>query len=246
MPKVFVHGNPETSFVWSALVAELELRDVVDVVLLSPPGFGGPVPNGFTSKRVEYRDWLIGELEAIGEPVDLVGHDWGAGHAYAVAAARPDLLRSWVADCPGLIHPDYEWHVAASTWQRPGEGEAAVEVLIGLPAEVLVAVVGVPELLASAMAAGLDETMGEAILALYRSAAQPAMRQLGDELADAERRPALLLDPTADPYVPSALAADVAERIDARTLTLEGLGHWWMWEDPARVAGELVRFWDNG
>ena len=41
---VLVHGNPETAAIWDPLIAELG-RD--DVVALSPPGFGAPVPDGF-------------------------------------------------------------------------------------------------------------------------------------------------------------------------------------------------------
>jgi hypothetical protein len=35
--KVFVHGVPETSAVWSPLVDELSTRGVTNIVLLSPP-----------------------------------------------------------------------------------------------------------------------------------------------------------------------------------------------------------------
>ena len=41
---VFVHGVPETAAIWDPLIAALG-RD--DVVALSPPGFGAPVPEGF-------------------------------------------------------------------------------------------------------------------------------------------------------------------------------------------------------
>ena len=75
MTKVFVHGNPETTAVWSELVAALRRRGVEDIELLSPPGFGAEVPAGFGSTRIEYRDWLIRELTAIGGEIDLVGHD---------------------------------------------------------------------------------------------------------------------------------------------------------------------------
>ena len=44
MTVVLVHGNPETDAVWGPLVRELR-RD--DVVLLSPPGFGAPAPQGW-------------------------------------------------------------------------------------------------------------------------------------------------------------------------------------------------------
>ena len=67
---VFVHGNPETAAVWSPLLAELTRGDVLT---LSPPGFGAPVPDGFGATTDEYVAWLAAELESIGEPVDLVG-----------------------------------------------------------------------------------------------------------------------------------------------------------------------------
>ena len=61
MTVVLVHGNPETSAVWSPLVAELARTDVVR---LSPPGWGAPVPDGWGATVEEYRRWLVGELEA--------------------------------------------------------------------------------------------------------------------------------------------------------------------------------------
>src|SRR6476620_12790490 len=123
MTAVFVHGNPESAAVWSPLLAEL---DRVDAVTLSPPGFGVPVPEGFGATANEYLAWLVAELEAIGEPVDLVGHDWGANHAFRVACARPDLLRSWCTDTAGTFAADYVWHEATQAWRTRGEGEAAV------------------------------------------------------------------------------------------------------------------------
>ena len=48
-----------------------------DVLRLSPPGFGaGRLPATFLG----YRDCWEAELERIGPPIDLVGHDWGGGH----------------------------------------------------------------------------------------------------------------------------------------------------------------------
>jgi pimeloyl-ACP methyl ester carboxylesterase len=243
MPKVFVHGNPETSFVWSELVSELERRGVEDIILLSPPGFGAPIPDGFGATQLDYRDWLISQIEALDGPVDLVGHDWGAGHTYGVAATRPDLLRTWAADCAGLVHPDYAWHPAAQIWQTEGEGEQSIAQLIALDCDQLAAVLGVSTELAADMADHIDSEMGRAILTLYRSAAQPAMRQLGDQLAAADRRPSLLIHATADPYVPPDMTHAVAERIGAQILTLDGLAHWWMFENPALAADGLVAFW---
>jgi hypothetical protein len=74
MPAVFVHGNPETSEVWDGLRSELRRSATVAV---SMPGFGCSRPDDFGSSKEEYVDWLVSELERLGEPVDLVGHDWG-------------------------------------------------------------------------------------------------------------------------------------------------------------------------
>ena len=57
MPVVLVHGNPETDAIWDALRAELG-RD--DVIALSPPGFGAPVPEGFVATSDGYLAWQIG------------------------------------------------------------------------------------------------------------------------------------------------------------------------------------------
>src|SRR4051794_37056625 len=78
MTVVLVNGNPETKAVWEPLIAELG-RD--ELVTLSPPGFGAAVPDGFAATYDEYVLWLAAELEAMGDPVDLVGHDWGANFA---------------------------------------------------------------------------------------------------------------------------------------------------------------------
>ena len=104
----------------------------------------------------------------------------------------------------------------------------------------LVKLFGVPPGLAPTMADHLDEVMGASILAIYRSAAQPALRELVEELATASRRPALLIHATEDPYVPPQLVFDVAKGTGAQILTLEGRQHWWMWEDP-RGRGDRPR-----
>jgi pimeloyl-ACP methyl ester carboxylesterase len=135
------------------------------------------------------------------------------------------------------------WHPAAQTWQTPGDGEQLIEAMIALDGAQIEAAFGVPAALAHDIADHLDADMGRAILQVYRSAVQPAMRELGDQLAAADRRPSLLLHATADPYVPPDMTFAVAERLGAEVLTLEGLAHWWMFEDPGLVADGLVAFW---
>ncbi len=104
-PIVFVHGNPETAVVWDRLGEALRSVTDADQIRLSPPGFGAPVPDGFEPSPRAYRNWLAAELEQIGEPVDLVGHDWGAGAAVALL--------------PGAGH----W------WMTTGDQQPAVDAL---------------------------------------------------------------------------------------------------------------------
>jgi pimeloyl-ACP methyl ester carboxylesterase len=72
----------------------------------------------------EYAAWLTGHLETLDQPIDLVGHDWGAGFTMRLVSLRPDLVRSWVLDAAGLADPGFEWHEFAKLWQTPGDGEA--------------------------------------------------------------------------------------------------------------------------
>lgn len=250
MTVALVHGNPETADVWGPLVGRLEGRDVV---ALSPPGFGAPVPDGFSATMDGYRDWLVAELEELrasgGAPVDLVGHDWGGGHVVNVAMVRPDLLRSWASDIVGVFDPDYVWHDLAQLWQTPEAGEAAVAQMVGAPmpdAARGLSGAGMEAGVAEKVAAGMDAAMGECILTLYRSAAQPAVAHRGADLEKAAVRPGLSLLATEDHMVgtdPQRRRA--AERAGARTEVLDGLGHWWMTQDPQRGADVLTRFWDS-
>ena len=244
MTVVVVHGVPETDAVWQPLRNALG-RD--DVVTLSPPGFGAPVPEGFGATVTEYRDWLVGELEQLAAPVDLVGHDWGAGHVMQVAMSRPDLLHSWVSDAAGIFEPDYVWHDLAQTWQQPGAGEALVDAMMDAPVEERTArlvELGITPEVARGMAAGQGPEMGRCILRLYRSSAQPVMRQLGEDLPAAAARPGLVVVPTEDPYGGTVeLRRRAAARAGAEAAVVDGLGHWWMVQDPDRGARVLSGFW---
>ena len=251
MTIVFVHGNPETDAVWDLLAARLTEAGYDDQVRLSPPGFGAPVPDGFGATVLEYRDWLIGELGRIVAdtgPVDLVGHDWGGGHAVNVAMVRPDLLRSWCSDTVGLFDPDYVWHPLAQGWQKPGEGEAGLERLLAqTPEERAVRFTsnGMDPTIARQLAEGFDERMTSVILPLYRSARQPVMADLGANLEAAAARPGLAILATEDPTSgPDAQRRRSAARAGATVATLEGLSHWWMTEgEGRRGAAALTGFW---
>lgn len=249
MVAVLLHGNPETPAIWRLLLERLTRTDVVTPQL---PGFGCPVPDGFAATADDYVGWFVGQVEQIvsdSGPVDLVGHDWGGGIGMRAVALRPELFRSWVCDVLGLFHPDYVWHDFAQIWQTPGDGEAYFEQSVATPLADRIALyeaIGIPRPIADEVAAAGDELMGRCVLALYRSAAQPAMAEWGRALAPAATVPGLAIIAPLDPYVQGeTLGAAVADELGARREVLAGQGHWWMLGDPATGAASLESFWSS-
>lgn len=244
MTVVLVHGNPETDVIWGPLVERLG-RD--DVVRLSPPGFGAPLPVDFPATAPAYRDWLVQQVAAMDGPVDLVGHDWGGGHVMGLVMTRPDLVRSWVCDMLGAFDPDYRWHDLAQLWQAPAVGEKVAATMFGgtlVERTAGLAALDIPEPIARSIAAEQGPEMGRAMLALYRSAPNEAMAEAGQALPYAAARPGLAVLATEDSYVGTPeMHRRSAEKAGARVEVLEGLGHWWMVQDPDRGAEALTRFW---
>lgn len=247
MTKVFVHGNPETEDIWQDLIAELGRRGITDVVTLTPPGFGAPVPANWQGSQADYRDWLVAELKSIPGDIDLVGHDWGAGHVFGALASVPGLVRTWAADCAGLMHPDYVWHDAAQGWQTPDLGETMATAITGMDPDGFAAAMsplGMREGIARAVAAQLNEETARCILSLYRSAAQPEMRRLGERFVAASPRNGLVIVAEKDHFAGTAeMHEEVARSVGAQVRHMPGVGHWWMIEDPVRAADILTAHW---
>ncbi|HEY5026371.1 MAG TPA: alpha/beta hydrolase [Acidimicrobiales bacterium] len=245
MPVVLVHGVPETPAVWEHLRSELHRSDIVTPQL---PGFGCPRPDGFGSTKEEYVQGLVSELETLAAqgPIDLVGHDWGGGFVVRVVSTRPDLVRSWVTDAAGIGDVNFEWHDFAKIWQTPGEGEEFFEQQMAIAPEERGSVFemfGVPPERAVTLASWADPLMAESILALYRSAVDVG-HEWGPDFRDIPK-PGLVLLPTEDPFLSDVSATNSARRAGASLEKLEGIGHWWMLQDPARGAQALEAFWST-
>ena len=86
-----------------------------------------------------------------------------------------------------------------------------------------------------------DETMSECILALYRSAVDVG-KEWGPDFRDVPK-PGLVIIPSDDPFLNGDSARTSAARAGARVAELDGLGHGWPLQDPARGARELEEFW---
>jgi pimeloyl-ACP methyl ester carboxylesterase len=237
---VFVHGVPETAAIWDKVRARIDRESIA----LSMPGFGTPRPDGFAATKEAYVDWLLGELDGIEGPIDLVGHDWGAILTYRIATAHGDRLHSWSADVGNVAHPAYEWHDFARIWQTPGEGEAFIEGQDAQPPEDRASgyeLLGIPRDDALVMAAAGDLTMGRCILDLYRSATPNPHHHWGPWSPTVA--PGLVLHATEDPFGDEALAGEVAAALGAEVARLEGAGHFWPCQAPDAAVGVLEAFW---
>lgn len=236
MPAVLVHGVPDTAQLWDGVRAHLSRTDIVTPGL---PGFATPVPPGFDATKEAYVDWLTAQIEAIGEPVDLVGHDWGSLLVQRVVSLRPDLVRTWAAGA-GTVDRDYVWHDMAQAWQTPEMGEQVMEAMSGETLAVaLTDLLGAEQ--AAIVAGHVDDTMKDCILKLYRSAATG----FGDwhDAVDAISRPGVVFWGADDPYVTAEFGERLAQRTDARLVMFADSGHWWPVTKPAEVAAGLESLW---
>jgi pimeloyl-ACP methyl ester carboxylesterase len=149
----------------------------------------------------------------------------------------------------GTFDQEYVWHDLAQVWQTPNLGEQAVAQMASTPTEARAEryeSLGMTSEIARKVVAGANADLGNAILALYRSAAQPVMRDLGTGLPRAAAKPGLALIATEDSYCGGeTLARRSAKRAGAKVAVLEGAGHWWMCQQPKQAADAINAFLVN-
>jgi pimeloyl-ACP methyl ester carboxylesterase len=238
MPAVFVHGVPDTYRMWDRVRSHLSRTDVVSLAL---PGFDAPIPLGFDARKEAYADWLIAQVEAIGEPVDLVGHDWGSLLVQRAASLRPELVRTLTCGS-GPVDKDYVWHDMAQMWQTPGVGE---EVMAAFTAEGAVEVFAAftDREAAEETAQHITDDMKRCILSLYRSAVnvgaewQPGVEAIGG------RFPALVCWGRDDPVITPDIGERLAQRLHATLRMFDDSGHWWPYTRPKETAAALEECW---
>ncbi|MFE1265419.1 alpha/beta fold hydrolase [Streptomyces albogriseolus] len=237
MPAILIHGVPDTHRVWDGVRTHLSRSDVDAWDL---PGFGTARPEGFGSSKEEYVHWLIARLEQVGEPVDLVGHDWGCILTVRVASLRPDLIRTW-AGGNGPISSRYVWHPLARIWQNQEEGD---RFMAELEAESFAADLAtgfdVPAAAATEMARHVGTEMKDSILRLYRSAVTVGAEWETD-LAKATA-PGLVFWGALDPACQIEFADSLGTAIGADVLRLD-CNHWTVLQRPAEVAAALEQHW---
>lgn len=239
MPAFLVHGVPDTAMLWDDLRKSLDRTDVIAPTL---PGFSTPVPDGFDATKDAYATWLIEQVEAVGEPVDIVGHDWGSLLVQRLISLRPDLVRTWAVGS-GPIETNYVWHDMAQTWQTPDAGEQIMQAMTPDLMAGALSQQGLDPDYARAAADKIDDTMKDCILKLYRSAIKVAedWTPLVSPVP-----PGLVIFGADDVYVDPKFGRQLAERTDAKFVAFEGCSHWWPHQRAAEAAALLNEHWANG
>lgn len=98
-PVVLLHGFPQRATSWEAVAAHLH-ESGLRTYALDQRGYspGARPASRFAYGLASLRDDVLALVDAIDRgPVHLVGHDWGAGVAWAVAGHAPERLRSLTA-----------------------------------------------------------------------------------------------------------------------------------------------------
>jgi pimeloyl-ACP methyl ester carboxylesterase len=237
--KIFMHGVADTAQVWNKVRSKLSRFETIALAL---PGFGNDPPAGFSSDKESYVQWIVEEIESVGTPVDLIGHDWGGMFALRIASLRPDLIRS-VASGNGPVSATYEWHQLAKDWQKLGKGEELMRELDREKFSELLRSLGVDERDASSTSEQIDDRMKAAILRLYRSAIH-----VGEEWAPELSKiqcPTLIYWGKDDAECPIRFAHEMSEHIPNSYVVAIECGHWVPLQAPESLAHLLENHWEK-
>lgn len=261
---VHVHGLGGSSTNWTdlaALLAPYAESDAVDL-----PGFGrSPAPvRGDWSQAHQIRV-LVEYLEltgAVARPVHLTANSMGGAACIAVAADRPDLVRSLTLISPAVPDLRLIAHLRRSPMLVllvPGLGGLAERKLEALPPHrriigtVQLCVADPTRIAHSRLDEAVEELVYRATLPYARHAGRRALRGLAWSYLRPKSRslwaratriqaPTLVVWGAQDRLVDVARAPRLAAAIpDAQLVVLDGVGHVAMMEVPDAVAGPLLR-----
>jgi pimeloyl-ACP methyl ester carboxylesterase len=260
-PAIYVHGLGGSSTNWTDLAAQL--RPWLGGEAIDLPGFGGSAParNGSYSLGT-HAGTVIEYLEQSGRgAVHLLGNSMGGAIAIVVAAARPDLVRTFTLVSPAVpdlrparaVRDPYLGLVAV-----PGVGAAAlrrlerfgperralgvIELCFGDPSVVP------PNRLAEAVAEverrmsmeWSTDALVRSLRGLIASYFVAGARSLWSQLATIQV-PSLVVWGDRDRLVDVALAPRVARTLpDGRLLVLAGVGHVAQMERPVTTARAVL------
>jgi haloalkane dehalogenase len=243
-PVLFVHGYPESSFMWRhalEAVAGAGWRGVAPDL----PGYGDSPPGDRPGTWEEHVSSLERFRAALGlERVVLVTHDWGVLIGLRWACDQPSATRALVISDGGFF-ADRRWHDFANTLRTPGEGEAAIEAVTREAFEALM----------GQLSSGIGD---DAVAEYWKAYATPELRRRHLDLyrsGDFSKLepyegclgelgvPALIMWGAKDPFSSVRMASRFESSIPGSDLRVfDEAGHF-VWEDePAGTCSALVDF----
>lgn len=240
---LLLHGFPESARQWEAQLETLAGAGMRAVAFDQRGYSPGVRPAGVEAYRIDH---LVDDVLAVAsaldwETFDLVGHDWGAAVAWAVAAAAPARLHTLTAvsvPCgPAFAaalrnDPDQRRRSAYfALFQRPGEAERQL-----LSGELDAFFTGMPPGRSQYYKRRMsDEAALTAALNWYRAMSPPARR--GPITV-----PTMYVWSTEDAFIGETAARGVADLVEGpyRFEVLEGVSHWISEEAPERLDALLL------
>jgi pimeloyl-ACP methyl ester carboxylesterase len=258
---VLVHGYPDRQDMWTPIARALADAGM-HVITYDVRGAGASgVPEGTGGYRVERLvDDLVAVVDATvpdGDPVHLVGHDWGSVQLWeAVLAESEDpRLTGRIASFTSVSGPALE-HLGQLMRASAGRrlrllrqlGHSWYVYLFHLPV--------LPELVwrtahrpLGALATRVDAPGGQEYWSdglgedaahgvnLYRANVLPGLRRAAPRRTDV---PVLVVAPRRDPFLTSVITEDLHRLCSDVCVERPDAGHWLPRSDPDRLAG-LVR-----
>lgn len=244
-PTLFLHGNPDSSEIWSGIIPTLSPH--FRCIAPDLPGFGrSTAPADFDYSldgMAHFVDELVTAL-GIDEPLNLVVHDIGGPFGLAWAVKHPEKVRS-VVIMNTVFSPDYRWHLFGRLWRTPVIGEL-VQALTsrgGFTRELQRASRKLTRAHIHRTYELITPSVKRMMLRWYRATDPRNFVGWEGRLQQVlSRTPSLVLWADHDPYI----AGEFAYRFGAATVEhFPHSGHWLPAEEPAEVAERLLGFFPS-
>jgi pimeloyl-ACP methyl ester carboxylesterase len=241
-PVLFLHGNPDTSEVWSGLIEHIQSEHRC----LAPdlPGYGRSIAAPHFNCSLEHLAGFVDGLllqAGLTEPLHLVVHDIGGQFGLAWAVKWPEKVRS-LTIFNTAFSPDYQWTTLHKIWRTPFVGELAQR-LTSRRAFTREMKKGASRLSTAQIDQIYDRitpAMKKMALRFFRASELSHFRGWDTQLRDlASRIPSQVLWSDDDPYI----APTFANRFGAQVVhRYPGYGHWLALEATDLVGRELKAF----
>lgn len=242
-PIVFVHGNPDSSDVWSEVAARL----APGAWCIAPdlPDWGDSIAHDkFDCSLDSQAAYIAGVIDGLGlDSVHLVVHDIGGAFGLSFATLHPARIRS-LTIFNTAFHRDYQWHRLGRLWRKPIVGELIM--LFAYHRWFVTGMIHSAPLLPPAYAEeawrDLHWRTRRMILRYYRAMDfAKVMPGWDTRMLDATRSiPKQVIWGMTDPYIPPSFA----DRFEAPVHRIAEASHWAMMEAPdaaAPLIAALVR-----